>query len=141
MGRVLPGLIKNKVKFGFKKEKPEAGSSRVWVFTKTQLEPRPGLTQLIYIYIYICIVAKIPSYIYIYIVNPTSPYTHNHFNSLAATHLSLFSSPFLHTHSQSYRRHRTQATQAQLQFPLSLSPRKFPQPPRNHPRSSEILVV
>ena len=32
MDRVLPGLIKNRVGFGFLKKKPEVGPGQVWVF-------------------------------------------------------------------------------------------------------------
>ena len=61
MGWVLLGLIKNRVGFGFKKKKPEAGPGRVRVFVKTWLElgPEPTWLQvntkktLLYIYIYI----------------------------------------------------------------------------------------
>ena len=46
MGRILPGLIKNRVGYGFlkKKKKLEAGLGRVWVLSKKS-ETRPE-TQL-----------------------------------------------------------------------------------------------
>ena len=60
MGRILPGPIKNRVEFGFKKKKPEAGSGQVQVFGKTQPRPDPTRLQdktitkktLLYIYAY-----------------------------------------------------------------------------------------
>ena len=54
MGWILPGLIKNKVGYGFLKKKPETGPG----FIKKP-ETRPGY--IIYK------ITKLPSYIYIYI--------------------------------------------------------------------------
>ena len=46
VGRVLPGLMKNRVRFGFKKKKPEMGLGRVRVLAKTQPELGPNSTRL-----------------------------------------------------------------------------------------------
>ena len=41
MGWILPGPIRNRVEYGFKKKKtPETGPGRVWVLLK---KPRPNL--------------------------------------------------------------------------------------------------
>ena len=48
MGRVLPGPIRNRVGYGFKKKKPKAGSGWVSGFRHLKLQKCP-----LYIYIYI----------------------------------------------------------------------------------------
>ena len=86
MGWILPGLIKNRVRFGFKK-KAEAGPGRVWVLVKTQPESRSNSTWLAK-----CKIIKRPIYIYIYISHNPNPKNHfSHFSLNLATSLASFS--------------------------------------------------
>ena len=69
---ISPKCRDQKCIFAKKKKNPK----RVWIFSKTQPEPRPDLV--------IYIVTKIPSYIYIYIYivkNPKLFYSSPHFSS------------------------------------------------------------
>ena len=71
MGRVLPGPIRNRVRYGLKK--PEVGPSWVWVLSKNLRpdlrpgpirNPAPKITKIpcIYIYIYSYILSLIPHF-------------------------------------------------------------------------------